>query len=99
MGHFQYVKDLIEKMSHQEILNLLDYLRTQTDVIIPKCYSRRELNQFLKAEGIRGKLSENDYRQLKKELDNSCKELMNEVLRTRILMTLDATAEGKEALA
>ncbi len=99
MGHFQYAKEVIEKMSHQEILNLLDYLRKQTDIIIPKCYSKTELNQFLKAEGISGKLSEDDYHRLKRELDNSCKELMNEVLRTRILMTLDASLERGEVVA
>ena len=98
MGNFQYAKEVIEKMSHQEILNLLDHLRNQTDIIIPKCYSRSELNRFLKAEGISGKLSEDEYRRLKKELDNSCRELMNEVLRTRILMTLDATLEGTEVV-
>lgn len=58
-----------------------------------------ELNKFLKAEGISGRLSEDDYRQLKRELDNSCKELMNEVLRTRILMTLDASIDGREVAA
>jgi hypothetical protein len=99
MGHFQFVKEVIEKMSHQEILNLLEYLRKQTDIIIPKCYSKKELNQFLKAEGINGQLSEKDYLRLKNELDNSCKELMNEVLRTRILMQLDASLEGTEAAA
>jgi hypothetical protein len=66
MGHFQYAKKVIEKMSHQEILNLLDYLRNHSEIIIPKCYSGRELNKFLKNEGIRGRLSENDYQRLKK---------------------------------
>lgn len=99
MGHFQSAKEVIEKMSRQEILNLLDYLRRKTDIIIPKCYSRTELNQFLRAEGINGKLSEDDYRHLKSELDHSCRELMNEVLRTRILMTLDASTDGTEVAA
>ena len=96
MGHLQHVKQVVEKMTNQEILYLLEFLRLRTDIIIPKCYSRKELNQFLKAEGINGKLSDGDYQHLKRELDNSCKELMNEVLRTRILMTVDASFDGSE---
>ncbi|UCF63346.1 MAG: hypothetical protein JSW33_12370 [bacterium] len=99
MGHIHSAKKVIEKMNHNEILSLLDYLRRNTDIIIPKCYSRAELLKFLRSEGINAKLSEEAYQKLKKEVDNGCKELMNEVLRTQILLTLDAASDVSEAVA
>ena len=99
MGNIQSAKKVVEKLNHNEIMSLLDYLRRKTDIIIPKCYSRAELLSYLRSEGINGKLSEETYQQLKKELDNGCKHLMYEVLRTQILLTLDAASEVSEALA
>jgi len=93
MSQIQQAKQIIEGMSHRDILHLLNYLRLKTEFIIPKCYSKQEILRFLKSEGIQGNLSEKDYRKIKKYFDSECRDLMNELLRNHLIIALDASAD------
>jgi hypothetical protein len=93
MSHYNHVKNIIGNLNPREIRNLLNYLRQKTEFIIPRCYSKFEIVKLLESEGIRDLLTDEDYHRIKNEFDNGCAEIMNEILRTRILMALDASSE------
>jgi hypothetical protein len=96
MSHYDQVKKSIDNLNPSEIRNLLNYLRQKTEFIIPRCYSKLEIIKFLESEGIRDLISDEDYHRIKTEFDNGCAEIMNEILRTRILMALDAASESRQ---
>jgi len=93
MSQYNHVKKIIGNLNPQEIRSLLNYLRQKTEFIIPKCYTKRELIKLLESEGIIDLLTDEDYQRIKNEFDNGCAEIMNEILRTRVLMALDESSD------
>ncbi len=93
MNKLDKVKLLIRQLDSRELTRLLDYIRRKSDIIIPKCYTKEEIISMVLTEGISEKLSDSDFICLKNEFDNGCKEIMNEVLRTRLMVSLDQSQE------
>jgi len=59
-----------------EIQQLIGFLRKRTNIIIPKCFIRRELVKLLQMEGLPHKLSDKEFAQIKQDYDDNCTEIM-----------------------
>jgi hypothetical protein len=93
MNKLDKVKLLIGKLDNRDLTRLLDYIRLKSDIIIPKCYTKEEVMSMVLTEGLSEKLNDSDFTCLKNEFDNGCKEIMSEVLRTRLMVSLDKSQE------
>ena len=94
MNQLNTLKKAIEELNQKDIQNLLNYLRQKTEFIIPRCYSKTEILKILELEGVAELLSESQFHQIKKEFDNSCSGIMTEILRTHLLMAMDASTDS-----
>jgi hypothetical protein len=91
MSHIARIKEVLEILGEDEIQQLIGFLRKRTDIIIPKCFTKKELMRLLLLEGFTQKLSDWEFAQIKQDCDNKCIEIMREYLRTNLMIHHDRT--------
>ena len=91
MSHITRIKQILGILQEDEIQQLLGFLRKRNDIMIPKCFTKKELMRLLLLEGFPQKLSDQEFAQIKQDYDNECIEILREYLRTHMMVHHDRT--------
>lgn len=91
MSQIEKIKQILDSLQDHEIQQLLGFLRKRNDIIIPKCFTRKDIMKLLLLEGFPQKLSDTEFILIKQDYDDNCIEIMREYLRTNLLISFDRT--------